>query len=51
MKVLIRYSWLEVIVTESMIGSNMVLEKVSIAGPSNVVTTGRYNSVSIGGVI
>lgn len=39
---LIWYSWLGGIIIGTMIGSNMVLDEVSRAGPRNVVITGRY---------
>lgn len=42
MNALIWYSWLGGIIIGTMIGSNMVLEEVSRAGPRNVVITGRY---------
>ncbi|KAM7509515.1 hypothetical protein LguiA_019968 [Lonicera macranthoides] len=40
MNALIWYSWLGGIIIGTMIGSNMVLEEVSRAGPRNVVITG-----------
>lgn len=39
---LIWYSWVGGIIIGTMIGSNMVLDEVSRAGPRNVVITGRY---------
>lgn len=51
MNELIWYSWLGGIIIGTMIGSNMVLEEVSRAGPRNVVITGGYNSLSIRGMI
>lgn len=46
MDALIWYSWLGGIIIGTMIGSNMVLEEVSRAGPRNVVITGRYSSLT-----
>lgn len=39
---LIWYSWVGGIIIGTMIGSNMVLDEFSRAGPRNVVITGRY---------
>jgi len=41
------YSWVGGIIIGTMIGSNMVLDEVSRAGPRNVVITGRYLSLFI----
>lgn len=44
---LIWYSWVGGIIIGTMIGSNMVLDEVSRAGPRNVVITGRYSALQM----